>query len=176
MWPKETPALSLEKHRKHVLITKVGGRLGIIPGRLAVTQITALASEQPGVVGFSWPEGTLVHYPAIFRDFAGEMTKPTGPPLLLWVDFRAFRNQDGTTGLFTTGMAALGSMEMEIPSIGMPGGELRQWALSIAYYLLDKNHRVKDGDTIGVDANQKIKIRFTDSKFGLKGKVMQLKC
>jgi hypothetical protein len=73
---------------------------------------------------------------------AEEMT-PQSPPLYLWVDLRAFRNEDGTTGLFTTGLGALGHMEIEIPRIKMEIGELREWLVEIMCYLLESCRTVR---------------------------------
>jgi hypothetical protein len=170
MWPKETPATSVLAHQTHVLVIAQGGRADAISRRSLLTHVTALAAEMPDVMGIYWPEATLVHYPRIFV----EMARKIPLPLYLWVDFRIFRNQDGTCGMFTTGMRPLGQMEFEIPRISMPPGELREWCMNIAMYLLENGHRVKDGDTIGMDASQKIRIRHRPSSFGARGTVLQL--
>jgi hypothetical protein len=75
--------------------------------------------------------------------------------------------------MFTTGLAALGQMEVEIPRISMEAPELRDWAINIAFYLLDPKTKVKDGDTIGVSAEQQIRIRYLPSLFGKKENVMR---
>jgi hypothetical protein len=174
MWPKETPASTLEAHRTHLLCTMSGGAADPITRRLMLTAVTAAAAEQPGVMGVYWPHGTLVHFPPVFIEMANAITSPDAPPLYLWVDFRVFRNPDGTTGLFTTGLGALGHMEIEIPKIKMPPGELREWAVNIAYYLLEKGPVLKHGNTIGMTATQQIKIRHMPSLFGHPGKVLRM--
>jgi hypothetical protein len=174
LWPRGTSATSVEKHRTHVLVTAIGGNAPPVERRLALTQVVAAAAELPGVMGVYWPEGTLVHYPPLFVKMARAATSPKGPPLYLWVDFRVGRNPDGTSALFTTGLRPLGRLEVEVPRIAMPPGELRDWAVNIAYYLLENGDRVKDGDTIGMSATQKIRIRHRPGSFGQKGTVMQL--
>jgi hypothetical protein len=173
MWPKQTPATTLERHRSHVLITLIGGKSDPIPRRMRLTQLTALAAQQAGVLGVYWPDATLVHYPPVFVKMAQAIKSAEAPPLYLWVDFRVFRNPDGSSGMFTTGLRALGRMEVEIPKIKMPPGELRDWAVNIAYYLLDAGTKVKDGDTIGMSAEQQIRILHRPSMFGAEGLVMQ---
>ena len=175
MWPPgHSPADAVRRHRVFLLVTMTGGRSDPVRRRLAMTQVTAVAAGWPGVTAVYWPESTQVFYPPVFVDFARELTDPAAPPLYLWVDFRVFRNADGTSGLFTTGLAALGRMEVEIPSIDMPPGELREWSLNIAYYLLDAGDKVKDGDTIGVSAEHRIRIRYGPGSHGQPGRVMQL--
>jgi hypothetical protein len=105
---------------------------------------------------------------------AAEINSPEAPPLYLWVDLRAIRNKDGTTGLFTTGLSALGHMEIELPRIEMDPGELREWLLNIMYYLLENGPVLKHGETIGMSEEQKIRIRHCPSSFGHPGKVIRL--
>lgn len=174
LWPPEPPAHTLKKHRSHLLITMMGGGADPVRRRLTLTAVTALAARQTGVMAVHWPEATLVIFPQVFIDMAEKITSPESPPLYLWVDLRALRNEDGTTGLFTTGLPALGHMEIEIPKIDKEPGELREWLLNIMYYLLEKGPVLKHGETIGMSAEQQIRIRHGASKFGHRGKVICL--
>ena len=174
MWPKETPATTLQNCRSHALITLIGGKSDRIARRLNFTQITALAAGMPGVKGIYWPDATLAHYPPVFVKMANAFNTRDRIPLYLWVDFRVFRNPDNTAGMFTTGLAPLGYMEIEIPKIAMKPGELREWSMNIANYLMEPTTHIKDGDTIGVSAEQQIHIRHRPSAYGKRGTVMRL--
>jgi hypothetical protein len=174
MWPKGTSATeAVRPHRKHVLVTLIGGKADPVVRRLMLTQVTGLAAAVPGVLGVHWPEGTVVHYPPVFVKMAAAMRDPKVPPLYLWVDFRVVRNPDGTFAMFTTGLEKLGRMEIEIPNIAMGPGELREWSVNIAQYLLEAGDKVKDGDTIGMSATQQIRVRHKPSLFGKQGLVLQ---
>jgi hypothetical protein len=174
MWPKETPAVSvIKRHSSHLLVTLIGGQAAPIQRRLCLCAVTALAARQQGVLGVYWPEATLVHYPKVFVEMAQKIASPQAPPLYLWVDFRVFRNPDGTFGLFTTGLKALGYMEFEIPRLAMQPGELREWAVNIACYLIEKGPVLKHGQTIGATADQQLRIRHTTSLYGHPGTVMR---
>ncbi len=174
MWPPQPPVQNVKQHRSHLLITMMGGAADPVRRRLLLTAVTALAAKQPGVMAIYWAEGTLVHFPPLFIDMAQSINSPAAPPLYLWVDLRAFRNKDGTTGLFTTGLAPLGHMEIEISRIDMDPGELREWLLNIMYYLLENGPVLKDGQTIGMSAEQQIRIRHCPSSFGHLGNVIRL--
>jgi hypothetical protein len=174
MWPRQPPIENVKQHRSHLLITMTGGATDPVRRRLTLTAVTALAAKQPGVMAVYWPESTLVIFPPVFVNMAEKINSPDAPPLYLWVDLRAFRNEDGTTGLFTTGLAPLGHMEIEIPTIDMGIGELREWLLNIMYYLLENGPVLKDGQTIGVSAEHQIRIRHCPSSFGHPGKVIRL--
>jgi hypothetical protein len=174
MWPPQPSIETVKQHQSHLLITMTGGAGDPVRRRLTMTAVTALAAKQPGVMAVLWPEATLVLYPPVFVDMAEKIKSPEAPPLYLWVDLRAFRNKDGTTGLFTTGLSALGHMEFEIPRIDMEIGELREWLLNIMYYLLEKGPVLLDGQTIGISAEQQIHIHHRPSRFGHSGKVICL--
>jgi hypothetical protein len=174
LWPPTPPIASVKQHRSHLLITMTSGAAKPVQRRLVLTAVTALAARQPGVMAIMWPEATHVIFPPLFVNMAEEIDSPVAPPLHLWVDMRAFRNEDGTTGLFTTGLAPLGHMEIEIPRIDMDPGELREWLLNIMYYLLEKGPVLKHGQTIGMSAEHKIRIQHTASSFGHAGKVIRL--
>jgi hypothetical protein len=174
MWPRQPPIENVKRHRSHLLITATGGTADPVRRRLVLTAVTALAAKQPGVMAVYWPEATLVHFPPVFVQMAEQIGSPDAPPLYLWVDLRAFRNEDGTTGLFTTGLPALGHMEIEIPHIDMQPGELREWLLNIMYYLLENGPVLKHGQTIGMTAEQQLRILHCPSSFGHPGTVIRL--
>ncbi len=174
MWPKNMPAIGLKHHRTHLLVTMISGRSNPVRRRLMLTAVTAAAAQQPGVMGIYWGDSTMVHYPKIFGEMAHLVTTQNAPPLYLWVDYRLFRNPNGTTGLFTTGLKALGHMEIEIPSIKMPVGKLREWAMNISQYLLTNGPVLKDGNTIGMTAEQQIRIRHRPSMFGRRDMVLRM--
>lgn len=99
---------------------------------------------------------------------------PAGAPLHIWIDFRIGRDSEKSSSGFTAGMAALGHMEFETQKCPEPPGELRQRLESLARYVLENGPVIKDGDTIGEDANERIRIVYAKSAFGHKEKVMRL--
>jgi len=174
MWPKGMAATKvIQPHKTHLLVTMIGGKADRIRRRLLLTAVAALAGQQAGVLGIYWPDSTLVHYPKVFIEMANDLNSPQGPPLYLWVDYRVFRNADGTFGMFTTGLSAIGFMEMEIPSVAMEPGELRQWGMNISYYLIENGPVLKDGNTIGATEEAMFRIRHVPSSHGAQGLVMR---
>jgi hypothetical protein len=172
MWPPGTPAMSLKDHKSHVLVTAIKGTGDAISRRIVLTHLVGRLASVTGVVGIYWPEATLVHYPPIFAEMAAAAS-PKEPPLYLWVDFRVLREDDGTLTCFTTGLAPLGLMEMEITGLRMPPGELREWAVNIAAYMLDRGSPIPHGDTIGATAKEKLRITHGPSSFGAPDTVMR---
>jgi hypothetical protein len=94
--------------------------------------------------------------------------------LHIWVDFRVGKDGERTSSGFTAGMAALGLMELETQHCPEPPGELKDRLLGLAGYLLENGPVIRDGDTVGEDANEKIRVVYAPSSFGHEGRVMRL--
>ncbi len=174
LWPPEPPIETVKQHRTHLLITMTGGARDPVQRRLLLTAVTALGAKQPGVMAVYWAEATQVVFPPLFVDMAEEFNTAEAPPLHLWVDLRVFRNEDGTTGCFTTGLPWLGHMEIEIPRTEMQPRELNDWLMNIIIYLLENGPVLEDGQTIGTTAEERVPIRHCASIFGHRGKVIRL--
>ncbi len=176
LWPQDDPIERLRKHQTHLLIAVTGGDGAPIRRRMLLTAVTGLAAGQQGVMAVYWPEATHLVYPQLFAEMAADIASSEAPPLWLWLDLRVFLNDDGTSGLFTTGMRPLGLMEIEVPRIEMQPGELREWVLDIVHYLIENGPVLNDGDTIGANEEQCIRIRHRPSQFGHEGEVICLCC
>lgn len=176
LWPQDDPIERLRKHQTHLLIAFTGGQGDPIRRRLLLTAVTGLAAGQQGVMAVYWPEATHLVYPPLFTELAAEIADSESLPLWLWLDLRVFLNDDGASGLFTTGMRPLGLMEIEVPRIEMQPRELREWVLDIVYYLVENGPVLNDGDTIGSGEEQSILVRHRPSQFGHEGNVICLCC
>lgn len=75
---------------------------------------------------------------------------------------------------FTAGMKALGHMEFETQQCPEPPGELRERLLSLVNYVVENGPIIGDGNTIGEDEHEKIRIVYGPSSFGHEGQVMPL--
>jgi hypothetical protein len=170
-WLWKDAATAMRAHTTHMILT-VSGEEGPVERLRLLTQVTAsILATFPEVVGVFWTPATLVIQPPLFRDFATEMIER---PLYLWVDFRVGKNAAGKTSGFTTGMESLGHMEFETEDSPEPPNELRDRFFGLANYVLDNGPVIRDGDTIGENANERIRVVYADSAFGHKGKVMRL--
>jgi len=163
----------LRDHRAHTIVT-VSGELDEIERSTLLTQVTAAVLHACHcALGVYWGNATLVVPKALFCEFAVEIL-PKGPPLPIWVDIRVGRNADGRSSGFTTGMAALGHMEFETQDSTEPPQALRERFEALAGYVLENGPVIGDGNTVGSDANEKIRVVYADSQFGHTAKVMRL--
>ena len=163
----------VKQHSIHWIVT-VSAELNPIELSTLLSQATAsVMATCPSALGVYWGNATLVVPKAIFVEFA-EQVLPEGPPLHIWVNFRVGKDSDKTSSGFTAGMVALGHMEFETQACPEPPGELHERLMSLCGYLLEHGPVIKDGDTVGEDANERIRVVYSKSAFGHKGKVMRL--
>jgi hypothetical protein len=171
LWKNATN--EVKNHQQHLLVT-VHGELDPIEHSALLTQVTtAVLAVSSSAIGVYWGNATLIVPKAIFIDFAMEVMNE-GPPLHIWVDFRVGGESDQTSSGFTSGMVALGHMELEAKNTPEQPADLRERLMGLAGYLLDKGPVIKNGDTIGEDAHERIRCVYSKSAFGHEGKVMRL--
>ena len=174
IWPDEESMDAVRTHRSHVLITITQGTGTAIERRLILSSITAMVADCSGIEAVFWPEATQLIYPPVFEEIVSIHHSPTDPPLLLWIEVRVLRNDDDSVMVFTTGLGALGLMEIEVPHLDMEPGEARMWLLDVASYLVENGPVLNDGETIGPDQETLFPIRHCASIVGHTGTVIQI--
>ena len=65
-------------------------------------------------------------------------------------------------------------MEFETENSPEQPGDLRERLYGLCNYVLENGPVINDGDTIGQDANERIRVVYAESAFGRDGKVMRL--
>jgi hypothetical protein len=171
LWPNA--ALDLQRHNVHWIVT-VRGDGTPVQRATALTQVTSAAlSSCPPALGVYWPDATLLVPRTMFIEFAQEFL-PYGPPLPIWVDIRVGWDSDKTSSGFTTGLASLGHMEFEAMHTPEKPSGLHDRFSTFASYVLENGPVIQDGDTVGADAKERIRVVYADSAFGHEGQVMRL--
>lgn len=140
----------------HLIVSATGG--GDAKKRAALLgQLVAAAIEAtPGAVGVHWA-GSDALWPAtaVAKAIACGDAKP---PVMFCVAVKLSRDADGKISAITRGLADFGLMEIETRGFA---GDLRVLSgviLDLAGYLIEAGDVIKDGDTIGPDAQTKIKV------------------
>jgi hypothetical protein len=172
LWKDATD--EVRKHQAHVVVSVIT-ELNEIELSILLTKVTtAVLAACDTAMGVYWGNARLLVPKPIFIEFA-EKVLPDGPPLDVWVDFRVGWQTSTTSAGFTQGMTALGHMEME--SRDWPGkpSDLRERFQYLALYLVQNGPVIKDRDTIGQDATEKIRAVYAPGTFGQNARVMQLR-
>ena len=127
-------------------------------GKLYV-KLAASALKQDNALAF-YNEGA-VFPPDMYQAFCEPM-KNGALPLLNLVWFGIFGN-DREIGVYTYGMRRMGKEEMEVyvPKETADLNKIRSFLLDIVDYVLSGNVTLKDGETIGFSAEQKLPITLS---------------
>lgn len=152
LWPQ---AVEVTKtHKAHVLVAVIDREASPLDIALLETKVAATCLKQPGALGV-YTTGT-VHAADFYREVA-DVIREGELPLLDWVHFGLYRTKKGMSA-YTYGMKVFGKDEMEILDSSAQPAELREMLFDFAYYVLDSGVTLKDGETIGFTAEQKLPI------------------
>jgi hypothetical protein len=115
--------------------------------------------EQLPVIGVLW--GSSLTQTDIFkREFTS--TQEDGLPFSLWILIQYSKQPNGNFLISTLGMRDFGAMEIETES-NLPWDQTFDLVGNVGSYILAKGPVIKDGDTIGLSEEQKIRVRHTRS-------------
>jgi hypothetical protein len=172
LWPS-----AKEELRTHAMMLTVSAAGGDAPADRMIPQtlvVAAVIGTCPQAAGVFWDQANHLVKAKVFRDFSAKRL-PAQLPLLLWIGCPAGRNPDGTARGHTVGLKQFGLPEIETNDAPVSVADLRQRLSDLASYLIANSPDIPDGATIGRSATQTITAHFGESRFGLKGRVMQLR-
>jgi len=172
-WMFPNAAAALKPHTGHAIVTVNGDAPPFQRLRLLTQVIVALLGAWNTALGVYWPIGGMVHRPDVFAKLA-VASLPAEPPLLLWIDFRVWANEDRTSSGFTCGLSHFGLMELETENASERPRALQDRLISIAGYLIDNGPVLGDGHTIGEGAEAEIRVHHALSAFGRSEQVLRL--
>lgn len=172
MWPNA--AEQLKPCVGHLIVTYFTKNDDPVHRATQLTRFcTAILASCPQAPGVMWGSGAHLISSQVFQEFATTIMQQ-GPPWYIWANFREGQVAPGKVSGFTRGLSDFGLMEFEAENTPEPPGELRERFMALASYLLENGPIIKDGDTIGEDANERIRVVYSPSAFGNDQPVMRL--
>jgi hypothetical protein len=115
--------------------------------------------EQLPVIGVLW--GSSLTQTELFKE-EFTSTQEDGLPFSLWVLIQYSKQPNGNLLISTLGMRDFEAMEIETES-SLPFDETFDLVRDVGSYILAEGPVIKDGDTIGLSEEQKIRVRHTRS-------------
>lgn len=145
-WPEASDVLARARTG-----LRLSGASGADPveAALALTKEAAAKARERGAIAVVWEATGLPHEAAAFVDQAEDASRED-LPLYLWVRFEGTQGDDGTLGMRTHGLAALGTMEVEVEGSRRDGEHVLECVTDIALFLLTSATVPDDGETIEV--------------------------
>ena len=170
-WPEAETRL--KGHKAHLIATLAGDEGTLLERTMLLTRLVASAAASMNhAVGVYWGAGTLVHSPEQFIEDAAQMSRDE-LPLNLWVDFRPERATDGTLGIFTTGLSALGHLEIEVASSQGDPEAVMGRLVELAYHVVDRGTNPADGELVDLPPKPLL-VKHRASRWGRDLTVMQV--
>jgi hypothetical protein len=170
-WP-EAPHIAA-RHSGHLIVTTMGaaenkaGIANLTPlesARLTTAVVGGLTAITSGCCGVVWA-GNVARSPQIWLDMSRRAFAPFPDyPFTLWVEIIPFPSAR-TTGAITVGLSSFLDREIEFEVDGMEYATVIDRVAGLAVYLIERGTVVKDGDTIGVSEQDRIKVYHRTSRF-----------
>ncbi len=170
-WP--TAAETLARCGAQILVGVLPDSGDRVESALRLTKLAAATADASRGEAVYWPAAGLAHSPADFAAYARQMSRQD-LPLYLWIDFHVHGEADGTSALYTSGLTAFQSPEIEVYGSRREPQRLVARVYDIVHYLLLKGAVLHDGDTIGRSGEEKIEIHLGPSRRDLAVRVVQL--
>jgi hypothetical protein len=170
-WP--TAAEKLARCGAQILVGVVPDAGDRVESALRLTKLAAAVADAAHAEAVSWAAAGLVHAPDALAAYARQMSRQD-LPLYLWIDFHLHAEADGSCSLYTTGLAAFQSPEIEVYGSRREPQSLVARVYDIVHYLLLKGTVLHEGDTIGRSGEEKIEIHLGPSRRDLATRAVQL--
>ncbi|MGB9688757.1 DUF4261 domain-containing protein [Thermogutta sp.] len=170
-WPDAQKAV--KEHTAHLVVILPEPPQDPLERYIILTQITAALAQITDSVAVFWPRALLVHKPEDFINSARQMG-PGQFPLELWVGFHGEVDEDQTLTLFTRGMAAFSLPEIEVYNTRQQPQFVYERVYNIAYYLLENGPVIHDGETVGMNEDERYKVRIGPSRLEPRIRALQV--
>ena len=142
-------------HTSHVAISVVEGTGNTLEEGILLSKLLSVATQQTGATAI-YTNGVLYEAKKYYEET--ERLRDDELPManLVWVDIHF--EEDGTLTLYTNGMEVFDQLNVEL--LHCPWDPERAWnyILSVADYVLTSGKELKDGDTVGRNAEEQFTV------------------
>lgn len=142
----------------------------VLDGATLYVKVVSSVLKHPHVLGVY--TSLTVFQPELYQDFAASIQSGE-IPLNNLVYFGLYANEHGMNA-YTYGMRMLNKEEMEILNADMEAIELRELLFALAYYVVEADVELQDGETIGFSEEQKLPISYSKG-VGVDGNSLKIK-
>ncbi|RCX18652.1 uncharacterized protein DUF4261 [Fontibacillus phaseoli] len=160
LWPEGADVV--KTHVAQIILavfTRTGSPLD--SGKMYV-KLAASCLKLPNAVGL-YSSGTVFE-PEMFLRMAEIIKSDDDFPLLNLVHFGLVRTESGLNG-YTYGLKPFGKEEIEILDSQADPADLREFLMDISSYVVEQNVTLRNGETIGFTAEQKLPITRSEGVY-----------
>lgn len=154
LWPDAKDLTS--RHKGHIIISVTSTGDDKLKMFRTFTKVATCILTNTNALGIYLGNQTLVLPTAFYVDSAKSMTADS-LPLMNWI-YIGLRDEDNKNSGYTFGLKEFGFDEMEILNSKHSKEEIHEMLFNLSHYVILNNVILKDGETIGLTENQKIKL------------------
>ena len=166
---REKSVAAAKNHKAHLLVAILGGQSAPLKAGELFVKTVAACLKAPNALGI-YDCGT-VWLPEDFIESAMVM-KEGGLPLTDLVFVGLYQNEKGVSS-WTNGLSSFGKEELEIINSSQPPSEVYDLMLNISAYLIEESAVLRDGETIGFSAKQKLPLTLSKGVY-VEGQSMKI--
>ncbi|QTV07074.1 DUF4261 domain-containing protein [Faecalibacter bovis] len=151
------------KHKGHIIVSIMNAGKDPIQENILYCKLLSSVLNNSDSNGVYIGGRTLV----LSKDFYQsnvELMSDQNLPIYNWI-YIGIRNENGKNSVYTYGLKDFGKKEMEIINSKNSIEDISEMLYNLSHYVLAYNVNLKSGETIGLSAEQKIKITESKGKF-----------
>ena len=167
-----TALADLKDHKSNLLVTITTGSQNQIKRFRIFTQIICSLLRTTNAVGIYQSNQNLLIPKKSYLDEASLMTDEH-LPVYLWVYF-GYSLSDLGNSCYTYGLKEFGKTEMEIIGSNKSVDEISEFMYDLTHYVLAYDVTFKNGQTCGVEADERIEITLSEGEFVKGGETLKL--
>lgn len=162
IWPEGKAVAA--RHRGHLIVSMLGkNERPLVAARVTAAVIGALIAAMPECCGVVWA-GRVARPSGLWLEMSSRSFAPFPDyPFILWVDILPFQS-DRKIGAITVGLSTFVGREIEFKTAKLTLPALIDKVAGLSVYLVEHGNVVKDGDTIGASATERIAVRHRNSE------------
>jgi hypothetical protein len=150
-------------HQGHIILSIINAGKAPIKENLLYSKVASAVLNNSKSLGVYIGGRTLL----LKRNFYlanTEMMAEDDLPLYNWIYF-GLRQEGGKQSAYTFGLADFNKKEIEIVNSSHSLEDLNEMIFNLAHYVIENDVTLRSGETIGISAEQKLKVSETKGKF-----------
>ncbi|WP_299456821.1 DUF4261 domain-containing protein [uncultured Microscilla sp.] len=160
-WPEA--AETLKPHQAHIVVSVMSDEDGVTKYNLLTKVNASLLKLSPALGVYMGTQNLVMSTERYLEE--SELIKTNALPISLWVYFGLYAEDEGKISGYTYGLSEFGKMELEVSHSEQTLTDIYGFLYNISHYLLAHSPVLKDGETIGMTAEQKVMMTHQPSRY-----------
>jgi hypothetical protein len=159
------------RHKGHIIVSITNAEKNFVKENVLFTKVASSILNNSKSLGIHLGGRTLLLKKSFYLENT-ELMSEEDLPLYNWIYF-GLRKENDKQSIYTYGLTDFNKKEMEIIASNKSLEELLEMMYNLAHYVVDYDVMLKNGETIGLSVEQKLKITESKGKY-LDGQTLKI--